>query len=130
MGFNQHPDLADRFDPEGYLKAHNVKGDWDNGVLLPYYLEHCLPTPQQVNARLRAVRRDYPSLKRVYVLSNASKGWLETLANLLKSEGWEDLKSTADLQLDDEQRYVGMAVDMAIAEKAEVVVGNGVSSSP
>ena len=36
------------------------------------------------------------------------------------------MKSTVELRLDDEQEYVGMAVDMAIAEKAEVFVGNGV----
>jgi hypothetical protein len=38
------------------------------------------------------------------------------------------MKSSLDVRLDGEQAYVAMAVDMAIAEKAEVFVGNGVSS--
>jgi hypothetical protein len=37
------------------------------------------------------------------------------------------LKSSLDLRLDMEQQHVAMAVDMAIAEKSEVFIGNGVS---
>lgn len=36
----------------------------------------------------------------------------------------------ADLVLDAEQRHVAVAVDMAVAERAEVFVGNGVRASP
>ncbi|KAF8342548.1 hypothetical protein F5887DRAFT_350555 [Amanita rubescens] len=43
-------------------------------------------------------------------------------------EAWEEVITSNDLLLDAEQRYVGMAVDMAIAERAEVFVGNGFSS--
>ena len=39
-----------------------------------------------------------------------------------------DLKSSLDVWLNVEQGYVSMVVDMAIAEKVEVYVGNGVSS--
>ncbi|KAK2463908.1 hypothetical protein APHAL10511_004080 [Amanita phalloides] len=41
---------------------------------------------------------------------------------------WEDVVTSYDLVLDPEQRYVSVAVDMAIAERAEVFVGNGFSS--
>ena len=44
-------------------------------------------------------------------------------------EAWEEVITSYDLLLDAEQRYVGMAVDMAIAERAEVFVGNGVSNN-
>jgi hypothetical protein len=40
---------------------------------------------------------------------------------------WEDVVTGNDLILDSEQRYVDVAVDMAIAEQVEVFVGNGVS---
>lgn len=44
----------------------------------------------------------------------------------LTKDGWTDVATTQDVQLDAEQYYVSMAVDMAIAERAEVFVGNGV----
>ena len=49
------------------------------------------------------------------------------LKGALQKDGWDDLKSSLDVRLDGEQGYVAMAVDMAIVEKAEVFVGNGVS---
>jgi hypothetical protein len=52
---------------------------------------------------------------------------LNGLKGALQKDGWDDLKSSLDVRLDGEQNYVAMAVDMAIAEKAEVFVGNGVS---
>jgi len=54
---------------------------------------------------------------------------LNGLKGALQKDGWDDLKSSLDVRLDGEQNYVAMAVDMAIAEKAEVFVGNGVSAS-
>ena len=52
---------------------------------------------------------------------------MNELKGALQKDGWDDLKSSLDVRLDGEQNYVAMAVDMAIAEKAEVFVGNGVS---
>jgi hypothetical protein len=120
MGVSQHPSLLDKFDPSPY--------EDDTERKLAYYLEHCLPTTEQIVARLREIRQQYPGLRRVYVLSNEWAWALEGLKRALKEDGWEDLVSTVDIQLDKEQSYVSMAVDMAIAEKAEVFVGNGFSS--
>ncbi|KAL4077833.1 hypothetical protein J3A83DRAFT_4186114 [Scleroderma citrinum] len=125
MGFNQHPSLPDRFDPSPYAD--------DNALKEEYYLAHCLPTTDQVVARLRTVRREHHTqcgemLRRVYVLSNEWAWSLEELKSALEEDDWEDVVSSADLQVDAEQYYVAMAVDMAIAEKAEVFVGNGFSS--
>ena len=68
-------------------------------------------------------------LKRVYVLSNDWAWALGEVRDALEEDGWSDVVSTADLQLDAEQSFVAMAVDMAIAERAEVFVGNGVRHS-
>lgn len=92
-----------------------------------YYMQHCLPTVEQLVERLRAVRKDNPGLRRVYVLTNAWGWWLNGLKSALQADGWDDLKSSLDIHLDAAQTYVAMAVDMAIAEKAEIFVGNGVS---
>lgn len=43
------------------------------------------------------------------------------------ADGWEDVVVSEDLTLDKEQKGVNVAVDMSIAERAEVFVGNGVS---
>jgi hypothetical protein len=66
-------------------------------------------------------------LTRVFVLSNASPFWLQDLKYKLIGDGWEDIVFGGDLLLDREQRGVDVAVDMSIAEQAEVFVGNGVS---
>lgn len=125
MGFNLFPSLPDKFDPAPY---NNAEEESDSS-LESYYLEHCLPTIPQVVERLRAVRESTPSLKRVFVLTNAGRWWLRSLNQELKKDGWDGLASTLDVQLDAEQYHVSMAVDMAIAERAEVFVGNGVSLS-
>jgi hypothetical protein len=77
------------------------------------------------------------------VLSNARESWLNELSKELtklpdlapgshQKENevrgrCEDVVTGNDLILDSEQRYVDVAVDMAIAEQVEVFVGNGVS---
>ena len=76
-------------------------------------------------------------------MTNAEKSFLNELEERLAEDGWGTdsspdgaasnrgklfrLTSTKDLVLDDEQFHVSGAIDMAIAEKAEVFVGNGVS---
>ena len=93
-----------------------------------YYLQHCLPTIPQIVSKLHTLRAARPSLRRVYVLSNGWGWWLDSLKRALQQDGWDDLKSSLDVRLDGEQAYVAMAVAMAVAEKAEVFGGNGVSS--
>ena len=56
------------------------------------------------------------------MLTNVWGWWLNGLKG-----GWDEMVTSLDIKLDEEQEYVAMAVDMAIAEKAEVSVGNGVS---
>lgn len=119
MGINQHPALPDRFDRSPYVN--------DTDARLSYYLLHCWPSMEQVVQRLREVRAEFPGLRRVYVLSNAWTWSLDGLKSALEEDGWDDLVSSPDIVLDSEQKHVAMAVDMAIAEKAEVFVGNGVS---
>lgn len=122
MGINQHPSLVDRFDSRLLLD--------DPVAREAYYLEHCFPTTAQLIARLHEIRAQHPGLRRVYLLSNEASSVLNELKHALEEDGWLDLVSTTDMQLDAEQYYVSMAVDMAIAERAEVFVGNGVRPSP
>ncbi|KAG6810217.1 hypothetical protein H0H92_012843, partial [Tricholoma furcatifolium] len=116
-GLNQLPGLPDRFNSSQYTT--------DSPEYREYYMEHCLPTVEQLVARLAAVRRENPGLRRVYVLTNAWGFWLAGLKRALLLDGWEDLRSTLDLSLDPKQTQVAAAVDMAIAERAQVFLGNG-----
>ena len=118
MGFNQFPEFPDKFDNRKFQ---------DHDERIEYYMAHCYPTVAQVAQKLMAVRTQNPGLKRVYVMTNGWGGWLRELRQILLSDGWEDVKNSVDMQLDMVQKHVAMAVDMAIAEKAEVFVGNGVS---
>ncbi|KAI9457382.1 hypothetical protein HD554DRAFT_2030105 [Boletus coccyginus] len=120
MGINQHPSLPDRFDPRPLANDTTARD--------AYYLAHCLPTTAQLVARLHEIRAQHPALRRVYVLSNEWAWALDKLKGALLKDGWSDVVSTVDLSLDAAQYYVSMAVDMAIAERAEVFVGNGFSS--
>ncbi|EPQ49797.1 hypothetical protein GLOTRDRAFT_51573, partial [Gloeophyllum trabeum ATCC 11539] len=117
MGLNQFPSLPDKFDPTPYINTTREDEKTE------YYFEHCLPTTEQIVERLRKVREDHPSLSRVYLLTNGWGWWLSGLKDALREDGWADATSSLDIQLDAAQSYVGMAVDMAIAEKAEVFVG-------
>ncbi|KAF9457792.1 hypothetical protein BDZ94DRAFT_1202166 [Collybia nuda] len=119
MGFNRFPQFLDTF---------NSSFDEDQHARIQYYLQHCLPSVEQIVEKLRIVRRANPHLKEVYVLTNGWRWWLNGLKAALLEDGWDDMKSSLDLTFDPEQKHVAMAVDMAIAEKAEVFIGNGFSS--
>ncbi|KII83730.1 hypothetical protein PLICRDRAFT_32724 [Plicaturopsis crispa FD-325 SS-3] len=121
MGVNQAPELPDRLDA---LALANMTGADRHAE----YMAHCLPSVAQVAERLRALRAANPGLRRVYVLTNGWGWWVAGLKKKLLEDGWDDMKSSLELVLDEEQSYVAMAVDMAIAEKAEVFLGNGFSS--
>lgn len=151
MGMNQFPALPDKFTPDPPYNSdlHNPNPNpnpQSNSTTSPsnadpnpteqtkesHYILHCLPTIPQIVSRLHTLRSTHSGptpLTRVYALSNGWGWWLSDLNKALMEDGWEGMTSSVDVGrvLDKEQEYVGMAVDMAIAEKAEVFVGNGVS---
>lgn len=43
-----------------------------------------------------------------------------------RKDGWTTVVTSRDLEFDSEQKEVGMAVDMDLARKAAVFIGNGV----
>lgn len=60
-------------------------------------------------------------------MTNARGAWLAELREALWSaHKWEGLATSRDLELDWEQKYVAQAVDMHVAQRAEVFIGNGV----
>lgn len=65
-------------------------------------------------------------LKDVFILTNGSKSWIGALRELLKEDGWEEVKASRDFTLSQDGQAVNQGIDMAIANWAEVFLGNGV----
>jgi len=65
-------------------------------------------------------------LKDVFILTNGSENWIGALKELLKEDGWGDIKTSRDITLSEDGQAVNQAVDMAIANWAEAFLGNGV----
>lgn len=131
MGWNQLPGLGDAFVPPIHSKV---------GANLDVYLKHCWPRIEQIVERVEAVRTEWEKeaetregqmkskLRRLYVLTNGDVAWLEELkAKLRELDSWDVVLTSRDISLTFEQKYVAQAVDMAIAERAAVFIGNGVS---
>ena len=129
--WNQLPFLPDRFiNPEAYEPGKNTpEGN-------AHYQKHCYPEDDMILDKIRKSREEYIRAARpgeyrvldtVFLLSNDPTSWLDRLkTNLMKSD-WDKVVTTKDLVLDQEQKDVGLAVDMEFAIKAAVFVGNGVS---
>jgi hypothetical protein len=62
-------------------------------------------------------------------MTDAKPDWIKQFSAKMKKDGWATVIGSSDLELDDQQTEAGMAVDMEIARKAEVFIGNGVSHS-
>ncbi|KAJ7776783.1 hypothetical protein DFH07DRAFT_865639 [Mycena maculata] len=97
-------------------------------------LRHCLPTAAQFAERIAVARDEYVGagggrvVDILYLLTNEEGEWLDELLAAVRVQGWATVATSRDLVLDPEQEEVGMAVDMEIARRAAVFLGNGWSS--
>jgi hypothetical protein len=125
MGFNQFPGLPDRFFPSSGEAEKQLQ-----------YRAHCFPDIEQIVARVREVRASLlptTRLSRAYVLTNGRPEWLEELKDALQEDArregldpWAHIGTSRDLNMTKEQRHNAHAMDMAVAQRAEVFLGNGV----
>ncbi|KAF9489577.1 hypothetical protein BDN71DRAFT_1527746 [Pleurotus eryngii] len=124
--------LPDRFTPP-------PGGEWGSNTPenTEKYMEHCLPPADAIVAKARQARADYQkasppgktrALDVMYILSNDASEWMDALKQALRNDGWHTIATSKDLTLDEEQTDVNMAVDMDIARRAAVFIGNGWSS--
>jgi hypothetical protein len=134
LGFyswNLFPHLPDRFPSEPDAPGKDER-----------FLERCWPDHAGIVKKAADARRDYlahaatfngtknnATLDVIYVLTNEQSAWITDLKEALQRDGWT-VATTRDLVLDTEQRDVSMAVDMEIARRAAVFLGNGVSLDP
>jgi hypothetical protein len=101
-----------------------------SSLLEPSFLSY--PTEAELLATIRRARDAYLGAERgrtldvLYVLTNADAEWFAEFDAAAVADGWTTVVSSSDLVLDDEQTDVGMVVDMEIARRAAVFIGNGV----
>ncbi|KAF9018651.1 hypothetical protein BDZ89DRAFT_1165052 [Hymenopellis radicata] len=124
-GWNQLEFLPDRFiPPPGAEWGKNTPENFE------IYMRRCLPSLEDVARKIRHARDNYGGdLDVVYILTNEKGEWLDELMDLLMNDGWSSVKTSKDLILESaEQKEVSMAIDMDIARRAGVFIGNGWSS--
>jgi hypothetical protein len=127
--WNLLPQLPDPFPPPpGGEQGKNTPEN------IQKYLEHCLPTFEDIVDRVRDSRHEFlqqtkkgiKTLDVLFLLTNEGGKWLDDLKTTLKRDGWHTIVTSMDLELDQEQTEVNMAVDMEIGRRAAVFIGNGV----
>lgn len=120
--FNSFPELPDKYDPvrsDPRLSPENRKA----------YMDHCYPGIEQMVRKVERVREESRELlDHIYIMTNGADSWVTELKTALRAlGGWEHIGSNRDLSLTWEQKYVAQAVDMLVAQRAQVFIGNGVS---
>ncbi|KAI0789482.1 hypothetical protein C8Q75DRAFT_718203 [Abortiporus biennis] len=133
-GFNDFPEFLDKFEPpSGSGGGYEHKPSTEEGYA--GYFKHCLPTIEQIVEKVESVRRRTEGgssgnrLKSIFIMTNGDKEWVFKLKEALNKAGkWEKITSTLDVELNWEQKFVSMAVDMLIGQRAQVIIGNGWSS--
>lgn len=119
-GWNQLPFLPDRFTPP----TNN------EDARKSYLQDRCWTEQDAIVSRLASLRKDFPKdkLDKVYLSSNEGEEWIGELRKKLVASGWESVTSTFDLDLTWEESGVDNAIDMELASRGQVFVGNGFSS--
>ncbi|KAK7037643.1 hypothetical protein VNI00_010860 [Paramarasmius palmivorus] len=123
-GWNELEFLPDRLTPGTGMEVH---------------MKRCWPSVSEIVHKVRQARSEYFTsqetdshsgvLDIMYLMTNDHSEFVDQITNALRGEGWFTIRTSNDLMLDQEQTDVSMAVDMEIASKAAVFVGNGVSNS-
>lgn len=112
---------------------------WNTTQYIDAFNKRCLPEIAAIAQKARTSREAYANAARaaerrrnldvMYLLTNEKGPWLQQMKDALKNDGWNTIVTSSDLVLNDEQMDVNMAVDMEIARKAAVFIGNGVCPS-
>ncbi|KAL1404978.1 hypothetical protein Q8F55_008591 [Vanrija albida] len=97
---------------------------------LGLYKAKCLPDVKAIIARARRMRKNHRLLRTIYLLTDAPDDWTEDVRRWLASDAWDQVfVGRTDVYPDFQDREVGPAVDMEVARRAGVFVGNGFSTT-
>lgn len=122
--FNQFPEFDDEFQVP-------TDGGWGetSDKNMQFYMKHCYPTIEEIVEKVTQVRIESGQpLTHIYIMTNGPVPWVGELKEALGSAGdWDQIMTSRDLDLTWEQKFVAQALDMFVAQRAEVLIGNGVS---
>ncbi|WWC73331.1 uncharacterized protein I206_107298 [Kwoniella pini CBS 10737] len=94
------------------------------------YKAKCLPETLDIIARARRMRKNHPLLRSVYILTDIDDEWIKEIKMWLQSEGWDNVWiGRHDIYPNWQDKEIGVAVDMEIARRSGVFVGNGFSTT-
>ncbi|KAJ7921409.1 hypothetical protein B0H13DRAFT_1708194 [Mycena leptocephala] len=113
-----YPQLPDYLDvPDGVSRANATHA-------------HCWPTTDAIVERVRTVRAEAhgQDLRRVFIATNGEPEWVNELAARLRTDGWDLVSSSMDMELAPDEFSVSQAVDMGVLVAAETFIGSGFSS--
>ncbi|KAL4062361.1 hypothetical protein V8B97DRAFT_1876294 [Scleroderma yunnanense] len=121
--WNAFPEFIDKFEKPTDMSPEETTRT---------YLDHCYPSIQQIVDKVKHVRQESQGthdLRYLYIMTNGPAAWVEDLKAAFAQEStWESVKSSRDLELTWEEKFVAQGVDMFVAQRAEVIIGNGWSS--
>jgi hypothetical protein len=76
------------------------------------------------------MRKNHPLLKSAYIITDGPTKWVDEVRKWLLSEGWEHVWiGYRDISGGREYREVGEMVNLEVARRAGVYVGNGVGGT-
>ncbi|KAH0826320.1 hypothetical protein J3R83DRAFT_5269 [Lanmaoa asiatica] len=118
--FNSFPGLPDKYDQahaDPRLSPENREA----------YMARCHPGIEQIVDKVKTVREESRErLDYLYIMTNAADSWIGDLKVALHTlGGWHHIGSNRDLSLTWEQKYVAQALDMLVAQKAQVHASHG-----
>jgi len=118
-GWNRLPFLPDQWSPP---EAKDERRE--------YALHRCWIEIPAILSRLEDLRMQHPelTLDRIFLSTNGKPDWILELKDALAKGGWYTIVSTRDLDLNWHEGGVENAVDMEMAARGQVFVGNGFSS--
>ncbi len=132
---NSFPALPDAFLPPGVpgpvMPNGKVAGNWHAGAAQrAYYRRRCFPSIPEIVAKVLAVRATEAGqgVRRLHIMTNGKAPYIANLKRALwEAAEWDAISSSRDLVLNWEQKFVAQAVDVLVAQRAQVLIGNGVS---
>ena len=135
VSVNNFPALPDAFLPPGVpgpvMPNGKVAGNWHaSAAQRTYYRERCYPSIPEIVAKVMEVRASDAGkgIRRLHIMTNGKPAYIANLKRALwDAMEWDAISSSRDLVLNWEQKFVAQAVDVLVAQRAQVLIGNGVS---
>lgn len=125
-GLNTQPGTVD--------KDIKLAENWDGSLTqasIDAFQKACYPDTDQIVERVRQIRgtKEGKALRNIFIMTNGSPEWVGELREaLMRDHPWEQIASSLQMEVSWEQKFVAQAVDMMVAQRSDVFIGNGVSA--